>query len=214
MAPTCPSPGTQNPPNVGYSGAPAGYANGAAGLGGAPCGLVPVAGLGAPTGFWVYQSANGYGVTKVIPVYGPPGDQPPGNGQPIGSGPMPTGPGQSGGYPMNTSPGYPVMAPNNVPSNGPYAGAAPAPTRSATWPGYPQGYGSPSMACPPQGAMPPSYSPNGLAASQVPAGGVPLPVYTGATEPPSYAPQSFGTGQVPTVPNYSPQSAAVPVPQR
>jgi len=114
------TPGPVYPPN------PAIYPN--VGPGAIPGGGA-VPGPVAPTGYWVYQPANGYpapyqnGVPLCIPVYGPPTNGYPGSGSAITNGTpaatpnMSGSPAQAGAYPMNYPPNYPAMAPVNMPVN-------------------------------------------------------------------------------------------------
>jgi hypothetical protein len=93
----------------------------------------------APTGYWIYQPANGYPVTNqngmpvCIPVYGPPMNAYPGyappmtNGNPVPPPNLTPSPVQAGAYPMNyppnSTPNYPATAPANMPINLPPTGS-------------------------------------------------------------------------------------------
>ncbi len=130
--PTAPAPCASAPPpaapGFAYPPNPPIYVNVAPGA--VPGGnAVPGVVGSAPTGYWIYQPANGYpapyqnGVPLCIPVYGPPANGYPGPGPAMANGNLPTPPNLSGSpvpagaYPMNSPPNYPAMAPANVPVN-------------------------------------------------------------------------------------------------
>jgi hypothetical protein len=176
----------------------------------APGGPVPGQGAPAPSGYWVYQPANGYGVTKVVPVYGPQqGELPPGIGQPIAGGTMPPGPVQPSGYPANAAAGYPAMSPNYNPGSVPFVGSSPVPPYAALQAAVPQGYGMPGPVYP-QGNIAPSYAPGGMAVGAAPPPGAQPTFYPGeAGTPAGAAPPSYGGVPYQPSPNLVPQ-AAVP----
>ena len=180
-----------------------------------PYGPPPAQYVPAPSGYWVYQPANGFGVSKVVPVYGPQGDQPPGVGQPLYGGQGVPGPmNQPGGYPVNVAADRPAMAPNNVPGGAPYAGGAPVPP---SWgpqqTPYPQGYNNNPGTNYPQGAIGPSYAPAGYAGGAATGGGTPAAFSPGTTAAPNSMPQFYG-GQNQATPNFAPQASAPSAAQR
>ncbi len=157
---------------------------------------------GAPTGYWVYQPASGYGVTKVVPVFGPQPGQPPAFGQPASGGPTPAGPMPPAGYPVNAAGGYPAMPPNMAPGGGPYTGGPPAPQYSAVQATYPQGSIAP-------------WNPSG--GNSVGAGpnvGAQPPVFQSMAAPPGASTPAYGNYQTQPPPNYGPQAAALPIAPR
>ncbi len=144
-----------------------------------------------PTGYWVYQPANGYpvanqnGVVPCIPVYGQPMNAYPGYG-PVANG-SPAMPPNTAGYPSPTS-GYPVNYPSMAPANAataapvasntpmlPYAAAGVQPVNAP-------GYGAPTIGNP-QGYVPSPYAPGGFVPGSPATAGAPAPGNPGMIMP-------------------------------
>jgi hypothetical protein len=123
----------------------------------------------APTGYWIYQPANGNpaaypnGAPLLIPVYGPPAGGLPGNARAMsGGGPSPPSlPAQTGAYPPN----YPAnfSEPRNPPPPDSPAGTAINPQR----------YAAPAAGNQP-GVLEPLYVPGSFASGPA-AGRSPVP---------------------------------------
>ncbi len=205
LPPPCPGVPAAPPGNVYPPPAPP---YGFAGANAVPGGPVPGQSAQSPSGYWLYQPANGFGVTKVVPIYGPPNNLPPVVGPPMGAGPVQTGPAQAGVYPGNAAPGYPPVAPNYAPVTPPYAGGAPLPQYPAPQAAYPPSYVNPGSIYPQPAAAPP-FVPGGVVAGPPQANGASGTFYpgvsaaAGATAPPPY-----GNSQYPPAQNFAPQASA------
>ena len=190
--------------------------------GGGPPGMIGA----APSGYWVYQPANGYpamnqnGAPLCVPVYGPPMNgnfgygPPPMNGNPAATPNAAAFPVQAGSYPAN----YPAMAAGNAavsaPANMPVTGSPPVPPNAAAGvrPINSQGYGTPASGDP-QGNVTPQYAPGGFVPGSPATAGTPMLGNQGLAAPPYALPQTSGVGPTQVPPNIDPlHSADAPAP--
>ena len=185
--------------------------------GGAPPGMIGA----APTGYWVYQPANGppvannNGVPLCIPVYGQAANVNSGYGASLPNG-NPAVPSNMAAYPVQAGPcpmNYPQNSPAMTSVNGPVNGGSPLPPNVAAGvqPANAPSYGAPAIGNL-QGNGTPQYAPGGYLTVPPPAG-APVPANQGAAAFPYVPPQTPGSGPAQVQTGFDPShSAAVPVP--